>query len=62
MRHLMLCRRTYLATLAIGCLTALAIAKGFDVSMAIAGVVAAVAGSNAYERVGQTKKSGTYSE
>jgi porphobilinogen deaminase len=46
----MYCRRTYLATLAIACLTGIAIHKGVDVSMAIAGIVAAVAGSNSFEK------------
>ena len=43
------CRRSLIALFAICCLTFIGATKGTDVSMAIAGIVAAVAGSNAYE-------------
>lgn len=55
MRFLLMCRRTYIASLSIGCLTALGIAKGFDVSLAIATVSAALGASNAYEKSAELK-------
>ena len=53
MKKIMQCRRTSLAFFAIVCLTALGAYVGTDVSgiaVAISGIVAAVAGSNAYEK------------
>jgi hypothetical protein len=47
------CRRTSLAFFAILCLTGLGVHIGEDISgiaVAISGIVAAVAGSNAYEK------------
>jgi len=55
MKFLFTCRRTFLGICAIGCLTYLGIDKGVDVSMAIAGVVASVAASNSYQRVGEKR-------
>jgi len=42
-------RRMVLGTLAVICLTFLGYTKGADVSLAIAGVVGAVAGANSFE-------------
>lgn len=50
MRNFMICRRTFLATLGILCLTGLGAYKGMDVSLSVAGIVAAVAGANSYEK------------
>ena len=55
MKYLYTCRRTFLGFSAIICLTGLGIHKGIDVSVAIAGVVASVAASNSYQRVGEKK-------
>ena len=51
MKRLVNCRRTFIAFSAIVCLTGLGLYHGLDVSIAIAGVVASIAGSNAYEKV-----------
>ena len=53
MKKIMGCRRTSLAFFAIVCLTGLGAFVGEDISgvaVAISGIVAAVAGSNAYEK------------
>ena len=47
------CRRSILSIIAIGCLTYLGLKNGTDVSVAIAGIVAAVASSNAYQARGK---------
>ena len=44
------CRRSSIALIGICVLTFLGHTKGLDVSMAISGIVLAVAGSNAYEK------------
>ncbi|NVM33954.1 MAG: hypothetical protein HWN81_00060 [Candidatus Lokiarchaeota archaeon] len=44
------CRRSSIALIGIAILTFLGYTKGLDVSMAISGIVLAVAGSNAYEK------------
>lgn len=49
------CRRTFIGLVAVICLTALGFHNALDVSMAIAGVVASIAGSNAYQK-SQEKK------
>lgn len=49
MSKLFNCRRSTIAMFAIACLTALGVAKGIDVSIAICGVVDSIAGSNSYE-------------
>ena len=49
----MYCRRTYLATLGMLLLAGLGAYHQFDVSMAIAGIVGAVAGANAWEKRGE---------
>ena len=54
MKFLFTCRRTFLGICAIGCLTALGFYKGIDVSIAIAGVVASIAASNSYQKVGES--------
>jgi hypothetical protein len=53
MKSLWSCRRTFLATLAILCLTAIAMVKGTDTSMAIALASGAVAAANAAQAVMQ---------
>jgi len=55
MKFLFTCRRTFLGVCAIGCLTYLGHDKGMDVSIAIAGIVASVAGANSYQRVGEKR-------
>jgi len=51
MKKIWNCRRTYLATLGIICLTTLGLTVGMDgVAIAIAGIVGAVAGANAYQK------------
>lgn len=50
MRNFMICRRTFLGTLAIVCLTGLGVYQGTDVSYAIAGLVSAIGAANAYEK------------
>lgn len=42
-------RRTFISALAVVCITAVGIYKGFDVSMALASVAIGMAGANAYE-------------
>lgn len=49
MKNFMLCRRTYICTLALGGLLALGVWKNQDVSMAMATVAMGLAGANAYE-------------
>lgn len=61
MKKLLECRRTFLGFFGIVCLTGLGIHIGEDISgiaVAISGIVAAVAGSNAYEKSKQPKKDG----
>lgn len=55
MKHIWNCRRTLVGLVAIVCLTALGFYHVMDVAMAIAGVVASIAGSNAYQK-SQEKK------
>lgn len=53
MKKILGCRRSSLALFAISCLTGLGLYLGQDTSgiaVAIAGIVASVAGSNAYEK------------
>jgi hypothetical protein len=51
MKHLLTCRRTYIATLGIICCTLLGAYLKVDVSLAIMGAVASIAGANASEAV-----------
>ncbi len=55
MLKLLQCRRTYVATLAIICLTAIGLFKGADVSTALASVAIGLAGANAYEAKDKAK-------
>ena len=55
MNKLLSCRRTFLAFAGIICLTFLGYFKDLDVSMAITGIVTAVAASNASENTFKTK-------
>lgn len=57
MKKILDCRRTFVSVLAIVCLTALGIHKGIDTSMAIAGIAAALSGSNAWEGRGKKEES-----
>lgn len=50
MLHLLRCRRTFIALVAIACLTALGFYKSTDTSMAIASVAIGLAGANSYEK------------
>lgn len=53
MLKILQCRRSTLALIAIGCLTYLGVSEGVDISgisIAISGIVASVAGSNAWEK------------
>ncbi len=56
MRNILYCRRTFICTLAILCLTAIGLYKGIDVSMALASVAIGLAGANAYEMAGKAKQ------
>lgn len=62
MRRIFLCRRTYVATLAITSLAVLGVWRGIDVSMAIASVSVGLAGANAFEESAKHKAGTTYSE
>lgn len=56
MRKIINCRRSIIALVGISSLTWLGLAKGIDISgisLAIAGIVASVSGSNAWEKRGQ---------
>lgn len=55
MKHLVECRRTYIATLALGCLTALGLHNNIDVSMALASVAIGLAAANAGENAARAK-------
>ena len=55
MKHIWDCRRTFIGLTALICLTALGFYNALDVSIAITGVVASIAGSNAYQK-SQEKK------
>jgi hypothetical protein len=52
MKKILHCRRSSLALIAMACLTSLGLVKGQDVALALAGVVTAVAASNAYQKRG----------
>jgi hypothetical protein len=49
MKNFLLCRRTFISTLALASLTALGCYKGMDVTMAVASVAVGLAAANAYE-------------
>lgn len=51
MKHLLTCRRTYIATLGIICCTLLGAYLKMDVSLAIMGAVASIAGANSAEAI-----------
>jgi len=53
MKRIFNCRRSIISIIAIACLTYLGVVNGTDVSVAIAGIVAAVASSNAYQARGR---------
>lgn len=53
------CRRSVVAIIAIGCLTALGLSSGMDVSSAIAMVAMGVAGANSAEHVFSKKPNNT---
>jgi hypothetical protein len=56
MRKILTCRRSTIAIMAIVCLTSLGLYHGQDISgiaLAISGIVASVAGSNAWEKRGR---------
>jgi hypothetical protein len=55
LKKLFLCRRSSLALIGMACLTYLGINNNLDVSLAIAGLVASVAGANAFEKSKQLK-------
>lgn len=52
MKYILMCRRTVVSLTGIGCLTALGIVNGTDVSMAIAGIAAALSSANAWQARG----------
>jgi hypothetical protein len=49
MAKIMTCRRTFICTLSVICLTAIALVKGMDVSTSIAAIAIGIAGANAAE-------------
>ena len=51
MKKILACRRSIVAILGMGCLLALGLHNGLDVSLAIAGCVASICSANAYEAV-----------
>jgi hypothetical protein len=53
MKYLWTSRRTFIAALAILSLMAFGMVKGVDISMALASIAIAVAGSNAAEKYGK---------
>lgn len=55
MKSITYCRRTFIAVVAIGCLTALGIVKDVDVSAALASVAIGLAVSNASEKFANKK-------
>ena len=58
MKNFLFCRRTFVSTLCVLCLTALGFFKGVDVTMAIATIACALSGANAFEKVGAAKVEG----
>jgi hypothetical protein len=58
MKKLFNCRRSLLAILGMISLTAIALSKGIDTSMAIATIITAVAASNAYQNKPQGSQEG----
>jgi hypothetical protein len=60
MKNFMLCRRTFIATLSIICLTAIGIVNHMDVSMALASVAIGLAAANAHERASKSKSEVRY--
>ena len=61
-KNVLLCRRTYIATLAIVALTALGLYNHLDVALSIAGVAVGLAGSNAAEAAMKARGTGKYAE
>lgn len=55
MKSFLYCRRTFIAVVAIGCLTGLGIYKSYDVSMALASVAIGIAVSNAGENAAKAR-------
>ena len=53
MKKILNCRRSIVALVGIGCLLALGLHNGLDVSLAIAGCVASICGANALETYGR---------
>jgi uncharacterized membrane protein YjjB (DUF3815 family) len=53
--ELLKCRRTFVACIAMGCLTALGLQNHLDVATAISAIAMAVAGSNALEKSMQAR-------
>lgn len=49
MKQLLSCRRTYIATLGMICVTGLGIYLKIDVSLALLGIVSSIAGANAIQ-------------
>ena len=60
MKNILYCRRTFIAALAICCLTALGILKDMDVAMALASVAIGLAGANSYEKASTAKATVQY--
>lgn len=55
MKHFLYCRRTFISTLSIVCLTGLGLYRGIDISMALATVAIGLAASNAAEGIGKSR-------
>lgn len=55
MKKVFNCRRSFLAVLSLISLTWIALENGTDVSIAITGIIAAVASANAYEKTHNKK-------
>lgn len=56
MKKIFQCRRTFIAFVGIVSLTVLGLCKNYDVSIAIAGIVTAIASANAYQGAAEGKK------
>jgi len=55
MLKILKCRRSVIALFSITCLTYLGIRNGTDVSLAITGIVTAVAGANSWQAIKEPK-------
>ena len=62
MKNILVCRRTFIATLAILTLGVINLYHGTDVALAISSVAIGLAGANAFEGSAKAKNGTKYSE